>query len=176
MKAQDGKPLVAPSLVCVGQSVSITDRGQVAVQLRQIEEHIIEYIQACISKFSLLTWCPDLRQTPYTLYNAACRIIALDTFRQALVSHAYAHLAPNVAYAKDMVLLIKLYDHFIHHYLLSHYKKECQMPGSVKAADTVSPQYRRRQRVHSWIFDSASGPNIHFARQAASCSSFSSFA
>jgi hypothetical protein len=70
------------------------------------------------------------------VYNATCHIIALDTFRQALVSHAYAHLALNVAYAKDMVLLIKLYDHFIHHYLLSRYKKECRMPGSVKAADT----------------------------------------
>ena len=146
MQARDGNPLVAPSLMRVG-SVPITDRSQVATQLRRIEEHIIEYIQACISKFGLLVWCPDLRQTPYALYNAACRIIALDTFKQALVSHAYAHLAPNQAYAKDMILLVKLYDHFVHYYQQSHYKKECRMPGSVRAADEASPQYKGRIRV-----------------------------
>jgi hypothetical protein len=125
MKAQDGKPLVAPYLMHIGQSVSITDHRQVAMQLQQVEEHIIEYVQACLSKFGLLAWRPDPRQIPYTLYNAACCIIALNMFKQALVSHTYAHLALNVTYAKDMVFLIKLYDHFIHYYLLSCYKKEC---------------------------------------------------
>jgi hypothetical protein len=69
------------------------------------------------------------------LYNVTCHIIALDTFKQALTSHAYAHLAPNLAYTKDMVLLVKIYDHFVHHYLQQHYQKECQVPGSVRAAD-----------------------------------------
>jgi hypothetical protein len=139
MNARDGRSLIQPSLVQVG-SISITNCSQVAMQLRRIEEHIIEYIQACISKFGLIFWCPDLRQTRYALYNAACHIIALDTFKQALISHAYAHLAPNQAYTKDMVLLIKLYDHFVHHYQQTRYKKECQMSGSVRAADEASPQ------------------------------------
>ena len=133
MNAQAGGSLVAPDCVHVG--VSITDHGVVASQLRHIEEHIIEYIQACLSRFGLLAWGPDLCQTPYALYNVTCHIIALDTFKQALTSHAYAHLAPNLAYTKDMVLLIKLYDHFVHHYLQQHYQKECQVPGSVRAAD-----------------------------------------
>lgn len=147
MKARDGRPLVAPSLVQVCTSLSITDRGQVAAQLRGIEEHIIEYVRACISKFGLLIWCPDLHQTPYALYNTACHIIALDTFKQALVSHAYAFLAPNLSYAHDMVLLVKLYDHFVHHYQQSRYKKECRIPGSIRAADEASPQYKGRARV-----------------------------
>jgi hypothetical protein len=125
MKACDGRSLVAPSMVQVHTSLSITDCGQVAAQFRGIEDHIIEYIQACISKFGLLVWCPDLRQTPYALYNAACRIIALD----------------------DMVLLVKLYDHFVHYYQQSHYKKECWMPGSIRAADEASSQYKGRARV-----------------------------
>lgn len=143
--------------------------GQVASQLRGIEEHILEYIQACLAKFGLVVWCPDLNQTPYALYNSACRIIALDTFRQALVSHAYAHLAPNLKYAKDMILLVKLYDHFVHHYLYSRYKKESRIPGSVLAADTASPQYRRRKRVcihyfHVLVYKLIALPQIAEAR------------
>jgi len=72
--------------------------------------------------------------------NATCHIIALNTFKQALISHAHMHLAPKLLYTKDMVLLVKLYDHFVHHYLQQHYQKECWTPGSVKAADEASPQ------------------------------------
>jgi hypothetical protein len=81
------------------------------------------------------------------MYNAACRIIALDTFKQALVSHTYAHLAPNLLYIKDMVLLVKLYDHFVHHYLYNQYKQECHAPGSVRACDKAGPGYHRRNTV-----------------------------
>jgi hypothetical protein len=131
MEARNGRPLVSPSLVHVRTSLSVTDRGHIASQLLQIEENILEYIQSSLARFGLVMWCPDLRQKPYALYNAACRIIALNTFKQALVSHAYAHLAPNLSYVKDMVLLVKMYDHFVHHYLYSRYKKECRAPGSV---------------------------------------------
>jgi hypothetical protein len=165
MEARGGIPLISPSLVQVG-SISITDRSQVATQLRRIEEHIIEYIQACVSRFGLVIWCPDLRQSPYALYNAACRIIALDTFKQALISHAYAHLAPNQAYAKDMILLIKLYDHFVHHYQQKRYKKECRIPGSVRATDEASPQYRGRLRVFQYfIRHSLYSPDLPSARR-----------
>jgi hypothetical protein len=122
-------------------------RGTVPRQILMVEEHILEYIQACLAKFGLICWCPDLRQSPYSLYNCACRIIALDTFKQALVSHAYMHLKPNTAYASDMVLLTKLYNHFVYHFILSRYKTDLRNPGRVKAADTLSPQYRSRLRV-----------------------------
>jgi hypothetical protein len=147
MEARDGQPLISPSLVRVRASISITNRSHVAIQLRQIEEHIIDYIQSSLARFGFVVWCPDLRQTPYALYNAACRIVALDTFKQALVSHTYAHLAPNLSYIKDMVLLVKMYDHFVHHYLYNRYKKECRMPGSVRARDEANPVYHRRNMV-----------------------------
>jgi hypothetical protein len=149
IEARGGQPLIAPSLVRVRTSISITDRSQIASQLRQIEEHIINYIQSSLARFGFVVWCPDLRQTPYALYNAACRIVALDTFKQALVSHAYAHLAPNLSYIKDMVLLVKMYDHFVHHYLYNRYKKECRAPGSVRARDEASPVYHRRNTVYA---------------------------
>jgi hypothetical protein len=144
---QEGPPLIKLSLVQIGSSVSLTDRGRIAAQVRQVEEHILEYAQSCLARFGLVSWCPDLRQTPYALYNAACRIIALDTFKQALVSHAFAHLKPNTSYATDMMLLIRLYDHYVHFYMYSRWKREKRNPGSVGVADQTNPQYRARVRV-----------------------------
>jgi hypothetical protein len=113
---------------------------------------MLEYIQSCLSKFGLPRWCPDLRQTPYALYNAACRVVALDTFKQALVSHAYAHLKPNTTYAKDMTWLIRFYDHVVHYYMYARYKKESRNPGSVRAADEATPQYRGRVWVCTYNY------------------------
>jgi hypothetical protein len=88
------------------------------------------------------------------LYTTTCHIITLNTFKQALTSHTNTHLAPNLAYAKDMVLLVKLYNNFVHHYLQQHYQKECQVPGSIGAADEASPQYHNRQQVLSFSLSS----------------------
>src|SRR6266540_1348428 len=104
-------------------------------------------MQSRLATFGLTSWCPDLRQTPYSLYNSACCIIALDTFKQALVSHTYASLQPNLIYATDMNLLIKLYDHFVHYYMFTRFKREGKMAGSVRAADEATPHYRNRARV-----------------------------
>jgi hypothetical protein len=132
-------------------SVASNFSSRVASQVRQVEEHMLEYMQASLARFGLTTWCPDLRQTAYSLYNSACRIIALDTFKQALVAHTYAHLQPNTAYVKDTSLLVKLYDHFVHHYMFMRYKKDKRNPGSVRAADDAGPQYRGRKRVRGKV-------------------------
>ena len=95
----------------------------------------------------MTSWCPDLREMAHSLYNSACRIIALDTFKQALVSHAYAGVQPKLDYVKDMQLLIKIYGHIIHQFFHSRWCRELQCPGSVAAADEASPAYRSRTRV-----------------------------
>ena len=146
-ECREGPSLILPSLVQIGSSVSVTDHGQINAQVRQVEEHMLEYMQSCLARFGFVAWCPDLQLTPYSLYNAACRVIALDTFKQALVSHTYAHLKPNTTYAKNMPFLIRLYDHIVHHYLYLRYKKDSRNPGSVRAADEAGPQYRGRVRV-----------------------------
>ncbi|KAF8893186.1 hypothetical protein CPB84DRAFT_1848664 [Gymnopilus junonius] len=144
--SQTGPQLIPRHLIRIGMAFS-TVQGPIANQARLVEEHILTYIQACLSRFGLDHWCPDLRQSAYTLYNSACRIIALDTFKQALISHAYMHLSPNTRYATDMTLLIRLYDHFVFHYMLHHYQKEGRKPGSVVQDLQAMPHYRRRIRL-----------------------------
>jgi len=145
---QSRKPLIPISLV----KVTSTKIGRIGNQLGLIEEHIISYIQGCLARFGMTSWGPDLRQTAYSLYNAACRIIALDTFKQALISHTYASVRPNLRYANDMPLLIKIYDHIVHQYFYSRWRRDIQRPGSVAAGDETNPAYRARIRV-SFIYN-----------------------
>jgi hypothetical protein len=144
---QAGPEIIPRSLIQIGSSIAIDSNSRIAAQVRQVEEHMLAYTQSLLARFGLTCWCPDLRQSPYSLYNAACRFIALDTFKQALVSQAYAHLQPNNLYATNMDFQIKLYDHFVHHYMDLRYRKECKRAGSVKVADEASPQYRNRARA-----------------------------
>ena len=138
--------LISPSLVHFHTSTSITDHSHIASQLQQIKEHIIDYIQSSLARFGFVVWCPNLCQTPYTLYNAACQIVALlNTFKQALVLHTYAHLAPNLLCIKNIVLLVKMYDHFIYHYLYNQYKKECY----IRACNKASPEYYHQNTVYA---------------------------
>ena len=143
-ECREGPMHIAPTLVQIRSLVSITDHGQIATQILLVEEHILEYMQACLARFGLMLWCPDLHQTPYALYNVACRVIALDTFKQALVSHTYAHLKLNMTYAWEMEWLIHLYDH---HYMYLQYQRDSRNPGCVTAADKASPRYRGCARV-----------------------------
>jgi len=82
--------------------------------------------------------------------TSACRIVAIDTFKQALIVHTYAHVQPNKSYVNDISLLIKLYDHVVHHYHFLRYQRESRNPGCVRAADEASPTYHGRKRVRTF--------------------------
>lgn len=142
-------------LVQIGTAMSVVQTGRIANQARLVEEHMLDYVQARLAKIGLPFWCPDLRHSAYSLYNSAHRIVALDTFRQALVSHTYIHLNPNAAYASTSPILIRLFDHFVFHYMKLRYQREGRHPGTVTRSLRNNPQYVARIRVgplrESWL-------------------------
>jgi hypothetical protein len=148
---QTGPPLIDTSLVQVTRSYLVPGSGTIAAHSQQVEEYMLQYIQTRLASFGFTTWCPDLSQTAYSLYNSACRIVAIETFRQALVSGAYIFMGPNVSYAKNMPLLIKIYDHIVHFSQHHRYKKEARNAGSVQVKDEAGPLYRARSRVSEFI-------------------------
>jgi hypothetical protein len=107
---------------------------------------MLQYIQTRLASFGFTTWRPDLSQTAYSLYNSACHhgIVTIETFRQALVSGAYIFMGPNVSYAKDMPLLIKIYNHVVHFSQHHRYKKEARNTGSMQVKDEAGPLYHDR--------------------------------
>jgi len=76
LEAREGEPLILPSRICV--RVSMSDHGQVAVQLQKVEEYIIVFIQPYIARFGLVKWAPDLHLMPYTLYNAVSDLLDVE--------------------------------------------------------------------------------------------------
>ena len=158
-RAPESQELVSPTLIKIGTAASIQKQGKLATQVRLVEEHMLQYIHSYLARFGLIRWCPDLRQSAYSLYNAACRIVAVDTFKQALMIHAYSFLSPNRAYVNDLSLLFKIYDHIVHHYHFVRYQRNVRNPGCVKATDDASPTYQGRRRVSAVL--SVIFKNVH---------------
>lgn len=155
-----GPELIPRHLVQIGTAMSAVQGSRIAVQAQLVEQHMLTYIQGCLSRFGLDRWCPDLRESAYSLYNSACRIVALDTFKQALVSHAYLHLGPNAAYATDMPTFMKMYDHFVFHYMRLRYQNETRQPGRVREQLQANPLYQARIRVRTARLSINDAPRI----------------
>ncbi|TFK52727.1 hypothetical protein OE88DRAFT_1677285 [Heliocybe sulcata] len=145
--ASAGPPLVDASVVAVIRRWRCEVRGVAEPQMLAIEDEMLQLIQTSIARFGFTCWCPDLRDTPYSLYNAACRTIAVHTFKQALVGHTYEMFAPNLRYTADTMLILRLYDHFVHHVQRRRFLKEQKNPGSVSLAEEHSIMYKNRMRL-----------------------------
>lgn len=155
------QPLILPSLVQVQSSIPVTiaaAQSRILSGARRLEEFVLEYIQATVSKFGLTFWCPDMTQTAGSVYNSACRIIALDTFRQAVASQQY-RLGPAEKFLKNMPLLISIYNNFVHYRMRKTFDREMLYPGKTKQLAGNNPAYQNRARV------SCSG-TVHLSIQA----------
>ena len=137
-----GPELIDSSLVCIGISISLATRKKIANDIKLVEKFILEYIHSCIAKFGLVHWCPDFNQTAYSVYNSACCLITLNTFKQVLICYAYDYLSPVTHYAQDMIFMTKLYDHFVHYCMYQIFKMECRHPESVQEMSETNPQYQ----------------------------------
>ncbi|TFK50273.1 hypothetical protein OE88DRAFT_1617841, partial [Heliocybe sulcata] len=145
--ATAGPPLIHSSLVEISQSLHYGGGGQQAPWMLMVDQAMLEYYQVCISHFGLPCWCPDLRDTAYSPYNSACRIIALTTFQQGILAKVYDQLLPNPRYVTNTMLILKLYDHFVHYYQQKRFTKEKKSPGSVTISEELKTVYKNRERL-----------------------------
>ncbi|MBW0541149.1 hypothetical protein O181_080864 [Austropuccinia psidii MF-1] len=97
---------------------------------QKIGEHIVNlhefhflYIRLLLSKVGICIRAQALEHAPHSLYNMACRIIALITFWQVACSGAYQYMRANLKYL-NINLLNPAYDHFVHYCMTEKFKKE----------------------------------------------------
>ncbi|KZV88720.1 hypothetical protein EXIGLDRAFT_570183, partial [Exidia glandulosa HHB12029] len=69
------------------------------------------------------------------------------SFQQAVLAHAYVFLGPIIKYAYDMNLMIKLYDHFVHHVQYRRWYKNTLVPGVIALREALWNIYQRRTRL-----------------------------
>ncbi|KAI9615377.1 hypothetical protein KEM48_005668 [Puccinia striiformis f. sp. tritici PST-130] len=95
----------------------------------KIDQFSMEYMQGALSKLGLSVWRPDLAHKLDSLYNIACRMAALSTFRQLGATPAYSQLNINKVYVNNIPLLAKAYNHYVHFYMLNRYMDELKTEG-----------------------------------------------
>ncbi|MBW0575068.1 hypothetical protein O181_114783, partial [Austropuccinia psidii MF-1] len=81
-------------------------------------------LKVSLSKLGIFKWAPNFDEQPDSIYNEAFRISALQTFRQLVVGGAYMFMNINKGYVNDLDLLTQTYDHYVHFYMASIYRKE----------------------------------------------------
>ncbi|KAJ6524023.1 hypothetical protein B0H19DRAFT_1276713 [Mycena capillaripes] len=86
----------------------------------------------------------DLTQSPYSMYNSAMRLFAIDTFRFLIAGTYYDFLHLDTRYVKDSALLLHLYDHFVHRYMFDKWKMELRTPGGNK----INAEQNKRSQAH----------------------------
>ncbi|KAF9052095.1 hypothetical protein BJ165DRAFT_1340539, partial [Panaeolus papilionaceus] len=115
--------------------------------LKLIHDTAIAMMKITAARYGLKLWAPDLRQAPYGLYNSACRMSAIDSFRQANTGDIYAMFKPDTRLNGNLSFLIKVYDHTVHYLHYQHYLRELALPGANSAMDAENSVMQNHRRV-----------------------------
>ncbi|MBW0462098.1 hypothetical protein O181_001813 [Austropuccinia psidii MF-1] len=122
-------------------------KRKVGKNIINMQDFYITYVHAMLAKLGIRIWAPDLEEAPDSLYNEACRIVALMTFRQIACSGAYQYMRANFTYCNDLGLLRNAYDHYVHYVLAEKYRREGREKGWNERDVERKVVQRARQRL-----------------------------
>ncbi|MBW0523415.1 hypothetical protein O181_063130 [Austropuccinia psidii MF-1] len=126
-------------------------RKKVGKAIVNVQEFFILYIQALLAKLGIRRWAPALDEPIDTLYNEACRISAIQTFRQVSVGGAYQYMNINLRFLNNIGLLEATYNHFVHYLKTKIWKRETKESGAyLKDLErgAISKNRQRLQKSH----------------------------
>ncbi|KAG0142862.1 hypothetical protein CROQUDRAFT_49646, partial [Cronartium quercuum f. sp. fusiforme G11] len=120
-------------------------RTKIAKGLANLDKTYILYVHGLLAKVGLRIWAPDLNAVPDTLYNSACRIVALKSFRELLASGAYNYMNINLKHTDSMSLNIAAYNHYVHFHLAKKFKSEAKSPGQTQEMNARRNNQKKSQ-------------------------------
>lgn len=127
-------------------------RVKIGKGMIHISQFFLEYMWSTLAKIGFRFWAPNLDAQPDSLYNEACRMSAIFTFRQAIVNKVYAYMNINQTYVKEIGLLESAYNHYVHYYMTQIHAKEKKEEGKHIRDEEKKVIQRSRQRVSfHWI-------------------------
>jgi hypothetical protein len=143
--------LVEERSVVITRIANLRRPSKYAANASRLEEFWFAYFATSCARYGLARWQPDLRDTPYSLYNATHRIVAIDSFRQAVQAGAYSYMAADPRLLGDMTMLFRIYDQFVHHRQHGRYMQEFRKPGTLITKEAKSAAYAGRSRVSAYL-------------------------
>ncbi|MBW0543837.1 hypothetical protein O181_083552 [Austropuccinia psidii MF-1] len=126
-------------------------RKKVGRAIVNVQEFFILYIKALLAKLGIRRWAPALDEPIDTLYNEACRISAIQTFRQVAVAGAYQYMNINLRFLNNIGLLEATYNHFVHYLQTKIWKRETKESGAYQKDLERGVISKNRQRVRGPI-------------------------
>jgi hypothetical protein len=112
-----------------------------------IDEFHIHYTHGYLAKLGIQCWGPNLEEGPESLFNSACRIATLNTFQQMAIGGGYDFMSYNHKYNDETGLLIRAYNHYVHHVSMNKFTAEMRQPGKYKETVEAKSASTRRARV-----------------------------
>lgn len=139
--------LIEPAVVVIPTWDST--RAHTSAELRQndIPEVAFGFMKTTIAKYALTCFAPDLRQASYSLYNQACRMAAIDSFRQMVQAGVYVEFNVEKNKIHQVDLMTAVYDHTVHVAKRREWKAEMKKPGSAKRNENLDKARKARKRV-----------------------------
>ncbi|KNZ60831.1 hypothetical protein VP01_1494g1 [Puccinia sorghi] len=122
-------------------------RIQVGHNFVFIDDSHIAYMHGYLAKLGIRCWGPNLEEGPESLFNSACRMAALNTFRQVAGAGGYDFMNFNRNYLDDMVRLIRTYNHYVHHVSWNKFSMERKQPGKCKETAESKSNAKNRARL-----------------------------
>ncbi|EGG00758.1 uncharacterized protein MELLADRAFT_67596 [Melampsora larici-populina 98AG31] len=114
-----------------------------------VQDFFLCYSLAMLAKLGIRRWCPDLTDAPDSLWNEACRISAIRIFRMWVTGKAF----PNASgqYLNNILLLERTYNHYVHYWIASKFKRETKENGSIQKEEERKAVQRARQRMRTFF-------------------------
>ncbi|WAQ89874.1 hypothetical protein PtA15_11A566 [Puccinia triticina] len=122
-------------------------QSKAAKSVGHLSDSYVCYIKSALVHFGLRVWSPNLEENSDSLYNSACRISAIATFRQIAAAGAYNYMNINLAEIDNVRCLIKAFDHFVFFHSANQYKKEIQSAGKNKLDASMKVIQQNRSRL-----------------------------
>ena len=148
--------LIQKSLVSISREYRNQNLGGRKNAIEYLEDDLLDYMQTYCARYGLRMWAPDLTESAYSIYNSACRLIAISTFKHALALDSYSFTGIDCTVAANTELLIRIYDHFIHYKQLRLRRQESRSPGRLLRAANLNTIYRRRNALRPILILAAS--------------------
>ncbi|KAH9445127.1 hypothetical protein Pst134EB_025376 [Puccinia striiformis f. sp. tritici] len=145
----------SPVLITEGEVTTLRDlkMGQIIVSKKiiHVEDFFFKYTKAVLARLGIRKWAPDLEDSPDSLYNEACRVAAIKSFRQIAVNGAYKFANCNLQFLNDFDLLIRTYNHYVFFLSKNKYTKEKKKTRAAWVKSWIEKRFRmqglRKARV-----------------------------
>ncbi|KAK7446334.1 hypothetical protein VKT23_014540 [Stygiomarasmius scandens] len=98
-----------------------------------------------MDQYGFETWCPDLSESPSSLYNNCHRTVAIDSFTQACAMGGYRRFGVNQEYYSNPLLLAQIYDSYVFGTIKDKSRKEARDPGVLKRRQENNNVGKRRR-------------------------------